>query len=117
VDNEHVQHVVEAVDKLEHNLLHYYGGYFEFLQIHEFFQVTTIAVLHEDIVPAVRFNCLRHPNHVLAAYSVLVLDLRHDQAFLGVVQACPLDDLAGVDGRGVTKGLPKYLGLRQPRSR
>lgn len=96
VDYENINHVAEAHYQLLNDLLYRVGMESPPLVLHQFFEITAIAVFHEDVVPGVCLDCLFHLHHVITDHCVLVLDLRHDQALLSVAKVSTLDYFACV---------------------
>lgn len=78
MDHQNVHHVVESVNQLVHDLLNRNRVELPVFALHQFLEVTAVAVLHEDVVAGICLDGFLHLDHVVADYHVLVLDLRHD---------------------------------------
>ena len=84
MDDEHLDHVVEAFHDLAHDDADDLRLHFEVLDRHQLLQICTVAVVHKHIVATVCLYSLTHANTVLAIDRVLVLDLTDDQQLVAL---------------------------------
>lgn len=94
MDHKYVHHVAESRHQLSHNFLNNIWVQFPLLHFHELLKVITIAKLYEYVVPSISLNCLFHPDDGQAVHCVLVLDLRYNEAFLGLTKIFALHNFA-----------------------
>ena len=64
--------------------------------LHDFLEITSIAELHEDIVPCISFNGFSHFDYVLRLNCILILDLTNYQALLDLAELLSLYYFASV---------------------
>lgn len=58
MNDEHVHHVAEPLHDAGHNLLNDRWVHFPAFDLHYFFEVTAVAVLHENVVASICFDSL-----------------------------------------------------------
>ena len=85
---------MEALDQLFHYLLNNVRCNLSTSEVDEFFKVTPVAVLHEDIVPRVCLDSFLHPYYILALDYILVYDFAHHKLLLRLPKSFPLNHLA-----------------------
>lgn len=78
MNDEYLDHVVEARDKHLHNSSDNLGINPILLEIHEFFQVATVAVIHKHVVARVGLDCLLQLGHIVTVDSVLILNFTNN---------------------------------------
>ena len=94
MDDELLDHVMEARDKHEHDLARHLWLNLELLHIHEHLEVTAITVIHEHIVARVSLDSLLKLRYVFTVNCILILDFTDNQVFFILVQILSFDDLA-----------------------
>ena len=96
MDNEHLNHVMEASDELLHHDPNHLGMEVEVSKVHKVLQVTTIAALHEDVVAAIRLDGFGDSYDIITVNGILVLNLCNDESLILLVLVLPRSYLTSV---------------------
>ena len=72
MDDQHTDHIVETIHQLVHDLLNRSRADAPLLQLHDFFHVAAVAVLHEDVIPRICLDRLPHFDNEIAVDCILV---------------------------------------------
>lgn len=94
MDDQHVHHIVEPLNEHSHDFLNDPGVNFELLELHQVFQITSVAEVHEHVISGVGLDCLPELDHVVTVDGVLVLDLADDELLFRIIKVVPFDDFA-----------------------
>ena len=78
MNHKYCHHVIEASDQLLHYHLDDNRIKLVLLMLHDLLEVTSVAKLHEDIVPSISFNRLPHFHYILRLDCVLILNFTND---------------------------------------
>jgi len=66
VNHQNIHHVIKSVDQLKHDFLNGLWTYLPLFDLHYFFEVVSVAELHEDVVPGVSFDGFLQADHIVA---------------------------------------------------
>ena len=74
-------HIVEALYQHPHDLLNNYGINIKLLELHEFFEVTTITIVHKHVISRISLDCFSEFDDIVAVNGVLILYLTNYKLF------------------------------------
>jgi len=82
VNNLRPQHIVDTSHKHYHYLMNHTRINVLVFFVHKLFQVSTIAIVHEDVIVRLGFDSLFNSNYVATLYGVLILNFIFDHFLL-----------------------------------
>ena len=78
MNDQNSHHIIEPGDQLMHDCLYNLRRQLITLELHNFFEVATVAKLHEYVIPGICFNSLPHFDNILRLNGILILNFTHD---------------------------------------